>query len=619
MERLRSLIKEVLSTPSKKKDCNCGCGGCDKKAPIITEGRIKKAISEGLTYHVENKIPLHESVYRIGSEKHFALINEARKLWVRGLIDVSEDDQAILETHLGNFGMYEGEEVPLDMPMVNEEKEYYVTYNKGRGQGKGLVKSKESNYEEPRVFSKEEAEEYAKEAESRSRQMTAYWVSDKDMNRLEESLNEVEIGDTVKIDKNYGGGRGVVDDKVGSYVIINGKSYHESDVKVINSINEVHKLLRQTNLSSEEYQKAKKLKGFNADDYTFSSDNNLYVKKESLKEDIYDKFLDDPQSPKGRAKAIISKFIKQYGEDASGMAVDRFAKQNNLKPEEKYILQYITKNNISISSKPGGPDFSALHEAANSGASVQWPDELDSYYGMVTFKKVNEFQNGSIAKYDIILNKTGEVLESREFQFLSNLEYMASDYALPKGGTQSSQFEESLEEATSKYPDFDLDKNIKYQDTSISSGMWRFTGKEQGGKGVYRNLMNDQFLGFSSDDFDFFKKHLGSHFDISESLDEAKKKKKSKKKDPPLNKPKRGGSKAYYVYVRDPKTKKIKKVSFGSGGLRAKIKNKQARNAFAARHNCDKKKDRTTAGYWSCNLPRYADQLGLGSKMNTFW
>ena len=74
-----------------------------------------------------------------------------------------------------------------------------------------------------------------------------------------------------------------------------------------------------------------------------------------------------------------------------------------------------------------------------------------------------------------------------------------------------------LEEADSNYPDFDLDKNIKYQDTSISSGMWRYTGKEQGGKGVYRNLSNDQFLGFSSDDFAFFKKHLGSHFDMSES------------------------------------------------------------------------------------------------------
>jgi len=90
-------------------------------------------------------------------------------------------------------------------------------------------------------------------------------------------------------------------------------------------------------------------------------------------------------------------------------------------------------------------------------------------------------------------------------------------------------------------------------------------------------------------------------------------------KDVQLNKPKRGGSKAYYVYVRDPKTKKVKKVSFGSGGLRAKINNKDARNAFAKRHNCDQKKDRTKAGYWSCNLPRYAKALGLGNNMNTYW
>ena len=60
-------------------------------------------------------------------------------------------------------------------------------------------------------------------------------------------------------------------------------------------------------------------------------------------------------------------------------------------------------------------------------------------------------------------------------------------------------------------------------------------------------------------------------------------------------------------------------MSFGSGGLKAKIRNADARKRFAARHNCKNKKDRTTAGYWSCNLPRYAEQLGLGSKMNTFW
>lgn len=103
------------------------------------------------------------------------------------------------------------------------------------------------------------------------------------------------------------------------------------------------------------------------------------------------------------------------------------------------------------------------------------------------------------------------------------------------------------------------------------------------------------------------------------SLNEAKKKKKSQKKDPPIGKPKRGGSKAYYVYVRDPKTKRIKKVSFGSGGLRAKINNPKARQAFAARHRCSEKNDRTKPSYWSCRLPRYAKALGLGANKNTYW
>lgn len=96
-------------------------------------------------------------------------------------------------------------------------------------------------------------------------------------------------------------------------------------------------------------------------------------------------------------------------------------------------------------------------------------------------------------------------------------------------------------------------------------------------------------------------------------------KKKNKKKNPPLNKPKRGGPKAYFVYVRDPKTKKVKKVTFGSGGLRAKISNKEASQAFAKRHNCKDAKDRTKARYWSCNLPRYAKQLGLGEPSSRYW
>ena len=90
-----------------------------------------------------------------------------------------------------------------------------------------------------------------------------------------------------------------------------------------------------------------------------------------------------------------------------------------------------------------------------------------------------------------------------------------------------------------------------------------------------------------------------------------------------LNKPKRGGPKKFYVYVRDPKTKRIKKVTFGAAGggqsLKVKLRDKKARNAFSKRHRCPEKKDRTKASYWSCNLPRYASMLGLGANMNTFW
>ena len=101
-----------------------------------------------------------------------------------------------------------------------------------------------------------------------------------------------------------------------------------------------------------------------------------------------------------------------------------------------------------------------------------------------------------------------------------------------------------------------------------------------------------------------------------QEIDEAEK----KKKNPPIGKPKRGGSKKFYVYVRNPKTKKIKKVSFGdTTGLSAKINNPEARRAFAKRHDCANKKDRTKASYWSCRLPRYAKLLGLKSNFSGFW
>jgi len=81
-----------------------------------------------------------------------------------------------------------------------------------------------------------------------------------------------------------------------------------------------------------------------------------------------------------------------------------------------------------------------------------------------------------------------------------------------------------------------------------------------------------------------------------------------------------GGGKKYVVYVRNPSTGKIKKISFGDvhGGLSAKVSNPKARKAFASRHQCAKKKDRMTAGYWACRINRYGHLWG-GKTYGGYW
>lgn len=94
-------------------------------------------------------------------------------------------------------------------------------------------------------------------------------------------------------------------------------------------------------------------------------------------------------------------------------------------------------------------------------------------------------------------------------------------------------------------------------------------------------------------------------------LQEAKHRGKNVKLNKPFRTP--GGPKKFAVYVKS-KGGNVKKVTFGDPNLRVRNKNKGAAKSFRARHKCDQKKDRTTAGYWSCNVGRYAKQLGLSSK-----
>ena len=567
--------------------CNCGCNTCETKGPLLTEGKVKSLLSEGLQYHIDKKIPLFETVYRIGSKKHLSLIKEARKMYSRNVIDLCEEDEALIKTHLGEFALYEGESVPLDLPMLNEEVDSYYLDN------------------------------------AKERLSNAYKILGK------------ETGQTRRGDK---------------YL----------------QINYIPKSSPQT--QSPEFVKI-----------FYDNDNDLKGLDLPMLNESYD--YDEV------AQSEFGMDYDQLGDNEKEWVRDEI---DNMEMNEVTRYSGFDRNPEDPDSEPFQP----------TGSVSEFREDLRALFG----KFKGDLKNP---------------------EFIKGVAQIMVNW--------KSLLRSQLNESDSKYPNFDLNKNIRYQDTSISSGMWRYTGKEQGGKGVYRNLNNGQILGFDRSDFDIFRKNLSSHFDISESINEnedkllkikqelealrpgtiswiddifissydgslqveldytlypneikqlaqiaakygmelkymtgknatlvktlqeklkgidgkecwkgyklsgTKKKggktvdncvpmEEAKKeideaefkgKEVALNKPKRGGPKAYYVYVKDGD--KVKKVTFGSGGLRAKIKNKEARNAFAARHNCKDKKDRTKAGYWSCNLPRYAPALGLGAKMNTFW
>ena len=84
-----------------------------------------------------------------------------------------------------------------------------------------------------------------------------------------------------------------------------------------------------------------------------------------------------------------------------------------------------------------------------------------------------------------------------------------------------------------------------------------------------------------------------------------------------LNSPKRGGPKKFYVYVKNPKTGRVKKISWGdTTGLSVKSGDRDRVRSFVARHKCKQANDKMTARYWSCRTPRYK---ALGVKGGQWW
>jgi len=142
-----------------------------------------------------------------------------------------------------------------------------------------------------------------------------------------------------------------------------------------------------------------------------------------------------------------------------------------------------------------------------------------------------------------------------------------------------------------------------------------------------RTLYNNGLMDVNDEDLWLVESNLGESvtldngkivwldvpFEIKETINEAVHRGKKVNLGSPFRTP--GGPKKFAVYVKTPGGG-VKKVTFGDPNLRVKNANKKRAKSFRARHNCDQKKDRTTAGYWSCNVGRYAKKLGLKSSRN---
>lgn len=88
--------------------------------------KIKKlyktsSMSKDLSYHLDNKISILDNVFRPTSDKYFQIIREAKEKIISE--DYLSDDELdiISNSDIGKFAFFNGERVPLDFPLPEEE------------------------------------------------------------------------------------------------------------------------------------------------------------------------------------------------------------------------------------------------------------------------------------------------------------------------------------------------------------------------------------------------------------------------------------------------------------------------------------------------------------------
>jgi len=139
-----------------ERDCECGCvecncppdedeycGSCDcmpcecedssnDDIAKFSEFGDDLVLSESLKYHLDNKKPITENIFRPGSEAFYDVLKEARNHFDSNRVNLTGLDRDLFEsTEIGRFAKFKGEMVPLDLPMEAIEEVNEAEY-KGR-------------------------------------------------------------------------------------------------------------------------------------------------------------------------------------------------------------------------------------------------------------------------------------------------------------------------------------------------------------------------------------------------------------------------------------------------------------------------------------------------------
>ena len=222
--------------------------------------------------------------------------------------------------------------------------------------------------------------------------------------------------------------------------------------------------------------------------------------------------------------------------------------------------------------------------------------------GIGTLDKFRELYRKGIGSDD------DEVVLKELIEVINDDALFADEFPELKAFTSASEFDDSEIVTAKDVPGNSADEKIESLIKAIGDDSWvdEFAGmlmkdfnmsdneelnriKELSGV----DTIEEDEQTFEGEEFYEYYGYLPWHEDI---VDEAEYQGRKVK----LGKPMQGDVKKFKVYVRDPKTKNIKKVNFGDPNMRIKKSNPKRRKSFRARHNCDNPGPRTKARYWSC-------------------